>query len=89
MGHLSKKTSDNDALYHKATAIILVHNHPGGSAKPSGADKLITAEIMRVARDLVDVMEHRGIEVEWNPVDPTARPTTGPANLYAPHAEEP
>jgi len=40
------------ALRHNATAMILVHNHPGGSCKPSAEDKAITLEITRVARGL-------------------------------------
>lgn len=45
------------ALFHNATALIFVHNHPGGSCRPSREDKLITAELVRVARGL-DITVH-------------------------------
>ncbi|MDL2315793.1 DNA repair protein RadC [Desulfovibrio sp. OttesenSCG-928-A18] len=38
------------ALRHKAAAFILVHNHPGGKASPSGADLNLTEQIERAAR---------------------------------------
>ncbi|MDO5484280.1 MAG: DNA repair protein RadC [Desulfovibrionaceae bacterium] len=37
------------ALLRKAGGIILVHNHPGGSADPSQADVLLTDELQRLA----------------------------------------
>lgn len=37
------------ALTRKASGIILVHNHPGGHALPSQADKLLTEELQRLA----------------------------------------
>ena len=37
------------AIAHKASGIILVHNHPGGSAKPSGADIEVTRNLSRSA----------------------------------------
>ena len=37
------------ALMRKASGIILVHNHPGGSARPSGPDLELTAEIESLA----------------------------------------
>ena len=40
------------ALAHKATALILVHNHPGGSVKPSQEDIKLTREITTIARSL-------------------------------------
>lgn len=40
------------ALELRASAMILVHNHPGGQAEPSGADVAITQQIMAVARFL-------------------------------------
>ncbi|MEJ2182708.1 MAG: DNA repair protein RadC [Nitrospirota bacterium] len=47
------------ALLLKATALILVHNHPGGSARPSREDKLLTEEIVRIARGLrIRVHDH-------------------------------
>ncbi len=37
------------SLLHKASNIILVHNHPGGNPKPSGADLHLTRELARLA----------------------------------------
>lgn len=47
------------ALHHKATALIFVHNHPGGSCTPSKDDRAITAELVRIARGLhITVHDH-------------------------------
>jgi DNA repair protein RadC len=47
------------ALHHKASAIILVHNHPGGSCRPSEHDKALTAQLVKIARDLgIRVHDH-------------------------------
>ncbi len=47
------------ALHYKATALIFVHNHPSGACRPSKDDKLITAELVRVARGLqITVHDH-------------------------------
>jgi DNA repair protein RadC len=40
------------ALYHKASALLFVHNHPGGSCRPSEEDKAFTAQLVKLARDL-------------------------------------
>ncbi|GAB4387834.1 MAG: DNA repair protein RadC [Thermodesulfovibrionales bacterium] len=40
------------ALHHKASALIVVHNHPSGSCKPSAEDRRLTAELCQVARGL-------------------------------------
>ncbi|HBE94897.1 MAG TPA: hypothetical protein DDW80_05580, partial [Desulfovibrio sp.] len=40
------------ALKHKASGLILVHNHPGGDPRPSEADIRITAQLARAATDL-------------------------------------
>ena len=45
------------ALRQGATALIFVHNHPGGSSKPSREDELITRELVDVARGL-DIAVH-------------------------------
>lgn len=37
------------ALTHKASGIILVHNHPGGSPGPSQPDLMLTAELQRLS----------------------------------------
>lgn len=47
------------ALHHKATALIFIHNHPGGNCKPSQDDRIITAELVRVAKSLqIAVHDH-------------------------------
>lgn len=40
------------ALRHKASHLILVHNHPGGNARPSDPDRRLTEEIARLASAL-------------------------------------
>ena len=42
------------ALRVNAGAVILTHNHPGGKADPSGADRSLT-EVLKAALALVDV----------------------------------
>ena len=41
-------------IEYKATAVILVHNHPSGIAEPSSAD-VMTTERVRRALALIDV----------------------------------
>ncbi len=43
-----------EALARNAAAVILAHNHPSGSAAPSGADEALT-RTLRQALALVDV----------------------------------
>ncbi|MBN2331627.1 MAG: DNA repair protein RadC [Deltaproteobacteria bacterium] len=40
------------ALYHKAAAVIVAHNHPGGSTTPSADDLAVTRELQQAARVL-------------------------------------
>lgn len=40
------------ALKHKATGLILVHNHPSGNLKPSAADQELTRALVRASRAL-------------------------------------
>ncbi len=40
------------ALKHKATALILVHNHPSGSLKPSASDRELTRALVKAANTL-------------------------------------
>jgi len=42
------------ALGHNAAAVVFAHNHPSGSAEPSGADRSVTERLME-ALSLVDV----------------------------------
>ena len=47
------------ALEEDAVSIILCHNHPSGSLKPSRADEQLTAKIKEAARFLdISVMDH-------------------------------
>ena len=43
-----------EALACQASSVILAHNHPSGSAKPSRADELLT-QTLKLALALVDV----------------------------------
>jgi DNA repair protein RadC len=47
------------AYLHNAAAILLVHNHPGGSCQPSAADHQVTTK-MRAAGDIlgIRVLDH-------------------------------
>lgn len=45
------------ALFHKSSAIILVHNHPSGYVKPSDADIRLTKTISDTAK-LLDILVH-------------------------------
>lgn len=47
------------ALYHEASAIILVHNHPSGDPKPSRDDIEMTKEIRRAVEPLgITIHDH-------------------------------
>ena len=47
------------ALEHSATAIILVHNHPSGTLKPSVSDKELTQKFIVAAESLdIKVLDH-------------------------------
>lgn len=45
------------ALKHRATALILAHNHPGGDPEPSAADQALTRKLKRLLTDL-DIALH-------------------------------
>ncbi|OYD43092.1 hypothetical protein CHU00_01460 [Sphingobacterium cellulitidis] len=45
------------ALMNKANSIILAHNHPSGTLKPSEADKTLTKKILAAAK-LMDIHVH-------------------------------
>ncbi|KZE25382.1 RadC family protein [Crenobacter luteus] len=42
------------ALAHNAVGVIVAHNHPSGSAEPSGADRMLTATL-KAALELVEI----------------------------------
>lgn len=47
------------ALRHQANSVILAHNHPGGSIKPSKADIEVTKKITEALRAIsISVMDH-------------------------------
>ena len=47
------------AIEHAAAALILVHNHPSGSIKPSDADIVITKQLVEIGNLLgIDVVDH-------------------------------
>ena len=47
------------ALRHRATSVILAHNHPGGLAEPSNNDDAITAAINDALKTVdIDLQEH-------------------------------
>ena len=49
----------NSALAHLASSIILVHNHPSGSLKPSRADTDLTKKLLAAGRLLeIPVLDH-------------------------------
>ncbi len=50
------------SLKHRATAVILAHNHPGGSALPSTADRQLTIKLRKILGDL-DIVVHDHIIV--------------------------
>lgn len=51
-----RKVLEN-ALKQKASAVILVHNHPSGQVKPSDADIRLTKTIQETAR-ILDIIVH-------------------------------
>lgn len=59
-----RKVLEN-ALEQKASAIILVHNHPSGHVKPSDADIRLTKTIQDTAR-ILDILVHDHIIVGEN-----------------------
>jgi DNA repair protein RadC len=44
-------------LKHRATAVILAHNHPGGDPNPSAADRQLTRKLKRILSEL-DILVH-------------------------------
>lgn len=52
MSAVYPRTVMERALYHKAAAVIVAHNHPGGSTSPSADDLAITTELSQAAASL-------------------------------------
>ncbi|MDO8721421.1 MAG: DNA repair protein RadC [Syntrophales bacterium] len=61
-----RKVLEN-ALKQKASAVILVHNHPSGHVKPSDADIRLTKMIQETAR-ILDILVHDHIIIGENTV---------------------
>ncbi len=59
-----RKVLEN-ALKRKASAVILVHNHPSGHIKPSDADIKLTKTILETAR-MLDIIVHDHIIIGGN-----------------------
>jgi len=53
------------ALFHEATAIILVHNHPSGNPKPSSSDIDLTAQIVNACK-VINVRIHDHVIIGGN-----------------------
>jgi len=46
-------------IRHRATAVILAHNHPGGDPTPSASDRQLTRKLKRILNDLdIHVHDH-------------------------------
>jgi len=49
----------SDAVRHKATGLVLVHNHPSGDPTPSTADVLVTREMVSAGELLgIKIVDH-------------------------------
>ena len=53
------------SLKHRATAVILAHNHPGGGPLPSSADRQLTRRLKKILDDL-DIVVHDHIIIAGN-----------------------
>jgi len=53
------------ALKRKASAVILVHNHPSGHVKPSDADIRLTRTIQETAK-ILDIIVHDRVIIGEN-----------------------
>ena len=54
-----------NALKKKASAVILVHNHPSGHVKTSDADIRLTKTIQETAR-ILDIIVHDHVIIDKN-----------------------
>ena len=55
------------AIHHHATAIVIAHNHPHGTAQPSFEDKQLTQDIQRACELLeIKLIDHLIIAPEQN-----------------------
>lgn len=57
--HITAKDVFQSAIERRATAVILVHNHPSGDPTPSKADLAFTKELQKAATVLgIDLLDH-------------------------------
>ena len=57
--HISPRLIAEKALRYKATGVLLCHNHPNGSVKPSTDDIFLTGQLISMLQPLgVDVIDH-------------------------------
>ena len=57
--YISPRLIAEKALRYKATGVLLCHNHPNGSVKPSSEDIFITGHLKKMLQPLgVDVIDH-------------------------------
>ncbi len=54
-------------LFHDAAAVVLVHNHPSGNARPSSEDRKITSRIIEALKT-IDVVVHDHLLVAGNEI---------------------
>ena len=57
--HVHPRHVVEESLRHRAAGVILAHNHPGGTARPSNADHQLTALIVKVLGGIgIPVLDH-------------------------------
>jgi DNA repair protein RadC len=57
--HVHPRHVVEEALRHRAASVILAHNHPGGTAKPSNADHQLTAVLVQALGAIgIPVLDH-------------------------------
>jgi DNA repair protein RadC len=57
--HVNPRHVVEEALRHRAANVVLAHNHPGGSAKPSNADHRLTALLVQTLGAIgIPVLDH-------------------------------
>lgn len=57
--HVHPRHVVEEALRHRAASVILAHNHPGGTAKPSNADHQLTAVLVTALGAIgIPVLDH-------------------------------
>ena len=64
VGNLDSVIIDGRAVFHaalmgRASAIVLIHNHPSGDARPSESDIKVTRDLLRIGKLLkIPVLDH-------------------------------